>query len=96
MSTEVKRCERCGREPLTMKWIVALCAITAFALVAMKGLDKYDERSCREHPAVVGSRTIENPAYIEDLSPAAMVPESAKKRFVEDPVYETWDGFLPW
>jgi hypothetical protein len=51
-------------------------------------IDKFDERSCRQDPAIVATKTIPNPSY------DPTVPRGLPKltRFV----YEECDGYVPW
>ena len=74
-----------------MKWLVVLLGIVVFGVVGLTALDKYDERSCRENPAVVGTRHV--PAEEPFASGGVQVMGVPAH---DEPIFETCDGFLPW
>jgi hypothetical protein len=71
-----------------MKWPFVLAGIVALGIAGVTAIDKYDERSCRQDPAIVGTKTTPNPSY--NRSAPGALPELTQF------VYEECDGFVPW
>lgn len=74
-----------ARRQIESRRPIVLVGIVALGIASVTAIDKFDERPCRQDPAIVATKTIPNPSY------DPTVPEGAKlARFV----YEECDGYV--
>jgi hypothetical protein len=76
------------------KWLIVLFGIVVFGVVGLTAMDKYDERSCRDHPRIVKEATYRPAEEGENAQIVTGQPEPVIE--VSPAVRETCDGFLPW
>ena len=92
-----------GRTSVWLKRMVVSCGMVAFTAVGLTALDKHDERTCRQNPALVAlsrydplqagmwQRGPDPPILINPPSLSSPPPD-----YQPLSVPEICDGFLPW
>lgn len=80
-----------------LKWIVVSCGIVAFTVVGLTALDKHDERTCRQDPALAAWTGYDPPLpYSDGFVPVPAAPRPPTPALQPLSVPDICDGFLPW